>query len=107
MIPGIPQAFRCVGEEDEFARECKRLTAENRRLRELAKASLDARDKEAKASMAVDVALANFTDYRGEVAAHEKARIEASAADSALREAIMGSNVEGQRAAKPSAAPES
>lgn len=57
-------------------------------LRNLAQASLDARDKEAKAATSLENAQTNFHRFDAEERAHEKAMIEASKADRALREAL-------------------
>ena len=65
------------------------------RLRRLAQASLDARDKEAKAAMALENAQANFHRFDVEERVHEKAMIEASEADRALREALTPPNDKG------------
>ncbi len=61
-------------------------------LRRLAKASLDARDREARASMSLENAQANFHRFDAEERAHEKAMIEASEADRALRAALTTPN---------------
>ena len=61
-------------------------------LRVLAQASLDARDKEAKAAMSLENAQANFHRFDAEECAHEQAMIEASEADRALREALATPN---------------
>lgn len=62
------------------------------RLRKLAQASLDARDKEARAAMSLENAQANFHRFDAEERAHAKAMIEASEADRALREALRTHN---------------
>lgn len=59
------------------------------RLRRLAQASLDARDKEAKASMSYECAKDNYTDFRKEEKAYGRAMLEASKADAALRAALL------------------
>lgn len=61
-------------------------------LRTLAQASLDARDKETKAAMSLENAQTNFHRFDAEERAHEKAMIEASEADRALREALTTPN---------------
>ena len=66
------------------------------RLRTLSQASLDARDKEAKAAMSLENAQTNFHRFDAEERAHEKAMIEASEADRALREALATPNVLGE-----------
>ena len=63
-------------------------------LRVLAQASLDARDKEARAAMSLENAQTNFHRFDAEERAHEKAMIEASEADRALREALATPNAE-------------
>ena len=62
------------------------------RLRTLAQASLDARDKEAMAAMSLENAQANFHRFDAEERAHAQAMIEASDADRALREALTTPN---------------
>jgi hypothetical protein len=62
-------------------------------LRTLAAASLAARDKEARALMTLENAEANYSSHGAEMRAHELAMIEASAADAALRKALMLPNV--------------
>ena len=62
------------------------------RLRKLAQASLDARNKEARTAMSLDVAIENYSDYASEMQAHEKALVEASEADRALRDALTMPN---------------
>lgn len=57
-------------------------------LREKAQASLDAREKEAKAMFAFKVAEDNFSDSRPEGEVLEIALINASKADAALRECL-------------------
>lgn len=59
------------------------------RLRKLAQASLDARDKEAKAFLSVENAQANYDQFDKEWNAYEKAMLEAGQADAALREALL------------------
>jgi len=70
--------------------------AELATLRKLAQAVLDARDKEARAVMSLENAQANFHRFDAEERAHEKAMIEASEADRALREALATPNAEHQ-----------
>ena len=61
-------------------------------LRTLAQASLDARDKEARAAMSLENAQTNFHCFDTEERAHAKAMIEASEADRALRGALTTPN---------------
>lgn len=61
-------------------------------LRILAQASLDARDREARTAMSLENAQANFHCFDAEGRAHEKAMIEASEADRALRDALASLN---------------
>lgn len=77
------------------------LVEEIARLRKLAKACLDARDKEAKAAMSFENAQMNFSSFDAEDRAHDTAMNEASKADSALRKALEMPNdrVEGRDAA--------
>ena len=63
--------------------------ADNMKLRALARASLDARDAEAKAQRIWDNALNNYSQHTAEALAYERAALVASAADSALRDALM------------------
>ena len=63
-------------------------------LRKLAQAVLDARNKEARTAMSLENAQANFHRFDAEERAHEKAMIEASEADRALRDALATPNVE-------------
>lgn len=63
-------------------------------LRKLAQAVLDARDKEARAAMSLENAQTNFHRFDAEKRAYEKAMIEASEADRALRDALATPNVE-------------
>lgn len=62
-------------------------------LRKLAQAVLDARNKEARAVMSLENAQANFHRFDAEERAHERAMIEASEADRALRDALATPNV--------------
>jgi hypothetical protein len=66
-------------------------------LRKLAQAVLDARNKEARTAMSLENAQANFHRFDAEERAHEKAMIEASEADRALRDALATPNVEHDR----------
>lgn len=70
-------------------------------LRKLAQAVLDARNKEARTAMSLENAQANFHRFDAEERAHEKAMIEASEADRALRDALATPNAphEGRTAA--------
>ena len=68
-------------------------------LRKLAQAVLDARNKEARTAMSLENAQANFHRFDAEERAHEKAMIEASEADRALRDALATPNAIGQRGA--------
>ena len=61
-------------------------------LRKLAQAVLDARNKEARTAMSLENAQANFHRFDAEERAHEKAMIEASEADRALRDALATPN---------------
>lgn len=61
-------------------------------LRKLARAVLDARDKEARTLMTLENAKNNYTRHGAELRAHEQAMIEASAADQALRDALEPPN---------------
>lgn len=61
-------------------------------LRKLAQASLDARDSEARAARSLENAQANFHLFDAEERALEKAMIEASEADRALRDALASPN---------------
>lgn len=70
-----PVCVLCMAEEIE-------------RLRTLATAHLDARDKEAQAKMSFDNAEENFSNSDPERRAYEKAMVAASAADQALRNAL-------------------
>ena len=63
-------------------------------LRKLAQAVLDARNKEARTAMSLENAQANFHRFDAEERAHEKAMIEASEADRALRDALATPNAE-------------
>lgn len=72
--------------------ELDRLVARVELLRTLAQASLDARDKEAKAALSLENAQTNFHRFDAEERAHEQAMIEASEADRALREALTTPN---------------
>lgn len=60
------------------------------RLKQLAKASLDARNAEAKAFMSWENARNNFSQDDTEARNYERKALEASRADAALREAIGG-----------------
>ena len=62
------------------------------RLRKLAQASLDAREKEAKAAMSYECAKDNYTDFCKEVAEYEKAMLAANRADAALRAELATPN---------------
>jgi hypothetical protein len=74
--------------------ELERLRAENDRLRFLVKLNLDAREKEAAAAISLENAQENFHRFYIELHAYEQAAIEASKADSALREALAARNEE-------------
>lgn len=75
VTTSAPVCIVCMGEEIV-------------RLRKLAKASLDARSKEAKAEMSLENAQANFHRFDVEERAYEKAMVEAREADRLLREEI-------------------
>ena len=64
------------------------------RLRKLAQASLDARDKEAKAAMSYECAKDNYTDCCKEATDYERAMLAASRADAALRAELTTPNAE-------------
>lgn len=70
--------------------------AELATLRKLAQAVLDARDKEARAVMSLENAQANFHRFDAEERVHEKAMVEASKAEKALRDALATPNAKSQ-----------
>lgn len=83
-------AARC--NENTMRKHLAAIAKERDTLRKLAQASLDARDKEARAAMSLENAKANFHRHDAEERAYEKAMIEASIADKALRDALMTPN---------------
>lgn len=75
------------------------------KLRKLAQAVLDARNKEARAAMTLENAANNYTRHGAEQRAYEQAMIEASEADKALREALATPNVQGKGQTPQAAVP--